>query len=185
MTPIPRRWLVVIGLELVIAGCGGPTPTTATPTTAPRQPRPAEAAPPAPARTAEPGAPTGFANTRWAMTGAELEADGYRDLDAAPVDFAGREATARFTLQDDRLIAIRLVLRFPFADMGECGIEFAELRAGMDREHGRSQSDNLAAYWNTATSAIELACNPVEEAEDVPEPRSAILSIDYRPRDPE
>ena len=59
-----------------------------------------------------------------------------------------------------------------FNTMDECATTWTKLRAKYDGRFGASQSDNLAAYWNTPTASIKLACNPDDNS------RGA-MSMDY------
>lgn len=73
--------------------------------------------------------------------------------------YAGRPA--RINLQfTTGLSAIRVHFYAAYPSMDACGGDWAVLRHELDERFGRSNSDNLAAYWELDTRAIELACNP-------------------------
>ena len=61
-----------------------------------------------------------------------------------------------------------------FASMADCSTRWTALRAKYDGRFGASQTDNLAAYWKTATASIVLACNPNENG-------AGVLSMMYAP----
>ena len=47
--------------------------------------------------------------------------------------------------------------------MEECATVWKEMRATLDGKLGASQSDNLAAYWESPTYNITLSCDPGDE----------------------
>lgn len=58
------------------------------------------------------------------------------------------------------LEAVQIEWTEGFPTMNECSTAWKKLRATYDNRYGKSQADNLAAYWKAPTVAVTLACNP-------------------------
>jgi hypothetical protein len=79
--------------------------------------------------------------------------------------------------QTERPTAIDVVFDDAFPSMGACKPTWAAMRAKLDARFGRSSSDNLAAYWTSPTTAITLACDPIDAG--------ALLTLRYEPPAPD
>jgi len=66
-----------------------------------------------------------------------------------------------------------------FPSMAACGEEHARRRAALDQKLGPSSSENLAAYWETETASLTLACNPRDEEGEIAE-----MTFSTSPLDP-
>lgn len=85
-----------------------------------------------------------------------------------------RQAIVHYVIPAAGLQEINIEFTDGFATMEACGEDWKALRATLDGRLGPSQSDNLAAYWNTPTAAITLACNPNDSG-------AGVLSLGYAP----
>ena len=76
----------------------------------------------------------------------------------------GRPAVITFGLDapGGTLEAITVVFDDLFPSMDACAGAWATERASLDRRLGASQSENLAAYWTTSTTAITLMCDSLD-----------------------
>jgi hypothetical protein len=74
----------------------------------------------------------------------------------------GIAGTTSFTLGAKGLERIAIEWTSSFAAMGDCVKPWTAVRATYDGRFGASQTENGAAFWKTATAAIELACNPTD-----------------------
>jgi hypothetical protein len=50
-----------------------------------------------------------------------------------------------------------------YPSMEECSKVWKDMRGTFDGKLGESKSDNLAAYWDSATYNIVLSCDPGED----------------------
>lgn len=66
-----------------------------------------------------------------------------------------------------------------FPSMEACAEEHETRRAAMDARLGPSSFENLAAYWETETASLTLACNPQGDEGEVAE-----LTFSASPLDP-
>lgn len=94
----------------------------------------------------------------------------------APVD--GKNAITVYELGASGLAMITTEWTDGFVSMDDCAGGWKDQRATLDARLGPSQSDNLAAYWETATASITLACNPNDSG-------AGVLSVTYAPRQAE
>lgn len=79
--------------------------------------------------------------------------------------YAGRAANITLFLDDNQLLdSVNVAFQSSYASMDACGGDWKAIRSDMDRFYGRSQSDNLAAYWSTGTVSIRLSCDPDEDS---------------------
>ena len=87
--------------------------------------------------------------------------------------YAGKPAAIDLFFDDGGAFSgWRAVFAGTFESMDRCGETWRELRAVIDRRYGPSQSDNLAAYWDSVTGYGELTCSPLEEG-------GAALELDF------
>lgn len=90
--------------------------------------------------------------------------------------YAGKPAAIDLFFDDGGAFSgWRAVFAGTFESMDRCGETWRELRAVIDRRYGPSQSDNLAAYWETPTASVTLACNPNDSG-------AGVLSLTYAPK---
>ena len=66
-----------------------------------------------------------------------------------------------------------------YPDMTACAEEHKQRRAALDAKLGPSSYENLAAYWETETASLTLACNPRDD-----EGETAELTFSSSPLDP-
>jgi hypothetical protein len=65
-----------------------------------------------------------------------------------------------------------------YPTMTACAEEHQARRAVMDPKLGPSSSENLAAYWDSETATLTLACNPHENEADVAELTFSTSALD-------
>ena len=157
---------------LFAAACGGSSPAPVTP---------ANSGEPAPS--SEPtlaAGSTGVGTLTWGADEAAIMAE-FPQATANPQgglwemgSAQGMSAITVFDMQDGKLAGIRVEFTEGLISMDACSKKWTELRATFDGTFGPSQSDNLAAYWNTATTAIVMDCSPNESG-------AGILAITYAP----
>lgn len=74
--------------------------------------------------------------------------------------YTGRAANIAMYFDDnDQLVSINVGFQSSYESMDTCGIDWAAIRADMNRFYGPSSSDNLAAYWTSDARAIQLSCD--------------------------
>ncbi len=66
-----------------------------------------------------------------------------------------------------------------YPSMAACAEEHKKRRAEMDARIGPSSFENLAAYWETETASLTLACNPRDDESEVAE-----MTFSSSPLDP-
>ncbi|MCB9563857.1 MAG: hypothetical protein H6708_34810 [Kofleriaceae bacterium] len=169
-----RSTLTLAGALLAVAACGPKATTPAAPaneggTTA------------TPAR--GPGT-SGFETLSWGDTADQILADfptGETDGEAVTIvtTYQGHPVVVTAYLEGGGLRSVQAAVGDGYASMQACGDDFASLRAAMDGVLGRSQEDNLAAYWTTATAAVQASCDPVDDD------GRAEMSISFAPPEPE
>ena len=91
----------------------------------------------------------------------------------APVD--GKNAITVYEIGGTGLAMISIEWTDGFVSMDECADGWKDARAALDARLGSSQSDNLAAYWETPTASVTLACNPNDSG-------AGVLSLTYAPK---
>lgn len=91
----------------------------------------------------------------------------------APVD--GKNAITVYEIGGTGLAMISIEWTDGFVSMDDCAGGWKDARAALDGRLGSSQSDNLAAYWETATASVTLACNPNDSG-------AGVLSLTYAPK---
>jgi hypothetical protein len=77
------------------------------------------------------------------------------------------------------LSMVSFVEEATFPSMAACGEEHARRRSALDAKIGPSSADNLAAYWETETASLTLACNPQND-----EGETAEMLFSASPLDP-
>lgn len=182
------RIAIALTLLLSLAACGGKSAkagkdampadaTTADGTTA--APADAAAAAGADAATAGDLGTSGYPGLDWGATEADIMA---KFPKAAPGgktvsitgDHAGKPGVTTFELKDGKLHRISVSFADEYPSMGECQTAWAEMRKVLDAKLGESKSDNLAAYWDSATYNIILSCDPGDD-------EAGVLSMSYGP----
>lgn len=91
----------------------------------------------------------------------------------APVD--GKNAITVYEISGTGLAMITTEWTDGFVSMDDCAGGWKDARATLDARLGSSQSDNLAAYWETPTASVTLACNPNDSG-------AGVLSLTYAPK---
>lgn len=94
----------------------------------------------------------------------------------APVD--GKNAITVYEIGASGLAMISIEWTDGFVSMDDCSGGWNDQRATLDARLGPSQSDNLAAYWETPTASVTLACNPNDSG-------AGVLSLTYAPKQAE
>jgi hypothetical protein len=84
----------------------------------------------------------------------------------------GKSGVTTFELKDGKLHRISVSFADEYPSMGECQTVWTEMRKTFDGKLGESKSDNLAAYWDSATYNIVLSCDPGEDD-------AGVLSMTY------
>lgn len=157
---------------LFAAACGGSSP-----------------APTTPANTGEPtgtestelaAGGTGVGTLTWGADEAAIMAE-FPQATANPAGGLWEMGTAEgmtaitvFEMEGGKLTGIRIESTEGFISMDACATKWTKIRAKFDETYGASQSDNMAAYWTTATTAIVMDCTPNESG-------AGILTISYAP----
>ncbi len=90
----------------------------------------------------------------------------------------GHNAITVYTISADGLSMVSTEWTDGFVSMDDCAGGWKDERATLDARLGSSQSDNLAAYWETPTASITLACNPNDSG-------AGVLSLTYAPKQAE
>ncbi len=90
------------------------------------------------------------------------------------------QSLTKFLIGADGLDEVRIEWVEGYISMEDCAKGWTEVRAKVDGRLGPSKQDNLAAYWDTATASVTLACNP----NDI-DNGSAVLSQVFAPHQPE
>lgn len=91
----------------------------------------------------------------------------------APVD--GKNALTVYEIGASGLTMVTTEWTDGFISMDDCAGGWKDERATLDARLGPSQADNLAAYWETATASITLACSPNDSG-------AGVLSLIYAPK---
>lgn len=107
---------------------------------------------------------------------ATASADGATVSAVAPVD--GKSAITVYEIGASGLAMISIEWTDGFISMDDCAGGWKDERATLDGRLGASQSDNLAAYWETPTASVTLACNPNDSG-------AGVLSLTYAPKQAE
>ena len=94
----------------------------------------------------------------------------------APVD--GKNAITVYEISASGLSMVSTEWTDGFVSMDDCAGGWKDERPTLDARLGSSQSDNLAAYWETPTASITLACNPNDSG-------AGVLSLTYAPKQAE
>lgn len=102
--------------------------------------------------------------------------DGATVTAVAPVD--GKSAITVYTIGADGLNMVSTEWTDGFVSMDDCAGGWKDQRTTLDARLGSSQSDNLAAYWETPTASVTLACNPNDSG-------AGVLSLTYAPKQAE
>jgi hypothetical protein len=84
----------------------------------------------------------------------------------------GHNAITKFLIGANGLDGINIEWTDGFISMADCATGWKPLRTSLDGRFGASTADNLAAYWDTATASITLACNPNDS-------NAGVLSLTY------
>ncbi|MBA3463219.1 MAG: hypothetical protein H0T46_24900 [Deltaproteobacteria bacterium] len=84
----------------------------------------------------------------------------------------GRLAITKYTIGAGGLDGVHVEWTDGFVSMEECATGWKTIRTKLDERFGASTSDNLAAYWKTASASITLACNPNDS-------NAGVLSLTY------
>ena len=86
------------------------------------------------------------------------------------------QSLTKFLIGADGVDEVRIEWVEGYISMEDCAKGWTEIRAKVDTRLGPSKQDNLAAYWNTPTASVTLACNP----NDI-DNGSAVLSQSFVP----
>ncbi|MBL8627776.1 MAG: hypothetical protein JNK64_41210 [Myxococcales bacterium] len=164
-------------LLISLAACGGSSKPAAT-GPANTGDGAADGAAPAAGSTGLPGLDWGASTEAVLATNprATASADGATVSAVAPVD--GKNAITVYEIGASGLAMISIEWTDGFVSMDDCSGGWKDKRATLDARLGSSQSDNLAAYWETPTASVTLACNPNDSG-------AGVLSLTYAPRQAE
>lgn len=125
------------------------------------------------------GRHTGFENTTWGLTSAELLATYTAGILTGHVilvvgEYHHKPANVVFELADDKLVAIDLAFQETYPSMDACGAAWTKLREHLDGDLGVSQSGDLAAYWRNTNRDVTLSCRLIA-------PESVTLRMYFEP----
>ncbi|MBK7192493.1 MAG: hypothetical protein IPH80_08445 [Myxococcales bacterium] len=170
-----RTAAAVLGCSILTAACRGPSKP------APTGPGNATGATGASAPAAL--GTTGLPGLDWGATtatvlarypGSTASADGVTARGA--VD--GRPAVTVFTIGEAGLAHVKTVWSADYPSMEACARDWDARRVELDARLGESSAENLAAFWDTATTTITFFCDPGDgETSD-----RSVLAITYGPR---
>jgi hypothetical protein len=122
---------------------------------------------------------SGYPELSWGASEADLKAKfpkaapGMNTL-SIPGNHGGKPGVTTFELKDGKLFRISVSFDDEYPSMEACSTVWTEMRKTLDAKLGESKSDNLAAYWDSATYNIILSCDPGDEDRGV-------LSMSYGP----
>ncbi|MBL8627780.1 MAG: hypothetical protein JNK64_41230 [Myxococcales bacterium] len=166
-----RTAAAVLGCSILAAACGGASKPAAT--------GPGNATSATGATDATLGT-TGLPGLDWGATtaavmarypGATASDDGVTARGA--VD--GRPATTVFAIGEAGLAHVKTEWTAGYPSMEACADDWEARRVELAARLGEGSAENLAAFWDTATTTITLFCDPTDSG-------GGVLAITYAPR---